>query len=75
MGVGEGGSMLKSQILQEHVAGSTENSGVLIPQPYKRAWDWRASLRADCEAEDLLRILRLGLAKEFGRALVEGIME
>lgn len=45
-------------------------SGVLVLRPgetnlagIKRGWDWRAGLPEDAKAEDVLRILRLGLAK------------
>ncbi|KAL1964526.1 hypothetical protein VTN77DRAFT_6823 [Rasamsonia byssochlamydoides] len=50
-------------------AGLESTSGVLVPRPgenladIKRGWDWRAGLAEDAKAEDVLRILRLGLAK------------
>jgi len=33
----------------------------------KRAWDWRKGLEKDAKGEDILRILRLGLAKDIAR--------
>lgn len=30
----------------------------------KRGWDWRTGMRKDATSEDVLKILRLGLAKE-----------
>lgn len=33
----------------------------------KRGWDWRKGLAKDAKGEDVLRILRLGLAKEIAR--------
>ncbi|KAL4814592.1 hypothetical protein BDW67DRAFT_165703 [Aspergillus spinulosporus] len=48
-------------------SGSAEGSGVLVPRdcektPLVRAWDWRAGLAEDTKGEDVLRMLRLGLA-------------
>lgn len=48
-------------------SGSAEGSGVLVPQdcektPLVREWDWRAGLPEDTKGEDVLRMLRLGLA-------------
>jgi len=36
----------------------------------KRAWDWRMGFSAESEPEELMRVLRLGLAKEVARAWV-----
>jgi len=33
----------------------------------RRAWDWRSGLKKGATAEDVLRILRLAIAKEVGR--------
>ena len=33
----------------------------------KRGWDWRKGLARDTKGEDVLRILRLGLAKDIAR--------
>lgn len=33
----------------------------------KRGWDWRKGLAEDTKGEDVLRILRLGLANEIAR--------
>lgn len=33
----------------------------------KRGWDWRKGLAEDAKGEDVLRILRLGLAKDIAR--------
>ncbi|EAU38580.1 conserved hypothetical protein [Aspergillus terreus NIH2624] len=51
--------------------GSTSSSGVLVPRmnegrrgrAQERGWDWRAGLPADVKGDDVLRMLRLGLAK------------
>ena len=36
----------------------------------KRAWDWRMGFNAESEPEELMQVLRLGLAKEVARAWV-----
>jgi len=62
-----GSSMLASQLKQ-----SMGSSGVLVKGNIKRGWDWRHGITAGTKAEDLLRILRLGLAKDLAKAwLVE----
>ncbi|KAL4994131.1 hypothetical protein BDV10DRAFT_11513 [Aspergillus recurvatus] len=48
-------------------SGSAEGSGVLVPRHSEktspeREWDWRAGLAEDAKGEDVLRMLRLGLA-------------
>jgi hypothetical protein len=62
-----GSSMLASQLKQ-----SMSTSGVLVKGSIKRAWDWRRGISAGMTGEDVLRILRLGLAKDLAKAwLVE----
>ena len=55
---------------------STESSGVLVGRTgndeSKRAWDWRIGLGKESTGEDVVRILRLGIAREVGRAFAEG---
>jgi hypothetical protein len=55
---------------------STESSTVLIRggtvDDTKRAWDWRKGFKKDAKGSDVIRVLRLGLAHEVGRAFVEG---
>lgn len=36
----------------------------------QRGWDWRAPFEKDLSAEKLIRVVRLALAKEIGRAWV-----
>ncbi|KAL4901782.1 hypothetical protein BDW74DRAFT_159504 [Aspergillus multicolor] len=48
-------------------SGSADGSGVLVPRASEktqteREWDWRAGLPEDTKGEDVLRMLRLGLA-------------
>lgn len=62
-----GSSMLASQLKQ-----SMSSSGVLVKGNIKRGWDWRRGVSASTTGEDVLRILRLGLAKDLAKAwLVE----
>lgn len=58
-----GSSMLASQMKQ-----SMSGSGVLAKGNLKRGWDWRKGIAAGTSGEELLRILRLGLAKDLARA-------
>lgn len=55
---------------------STESSTVLVKgggvDDVKRAWDWRKGFPRGAKGEDVIRILRLGIAKELGRAFAEG---
>ncbi|KAF2788674.1 hypothetical protein K505DRAFT_378735 [Melanomma pulvis-pyrius CBS 109.77] len=55
---------------------STENSGVLIRggnvDDAKRGWDWRKGMGKDATGSDVVRVLRLGIAREMARAFAEG---
>lgn len=55
---------------------STESSAVLVRGGHvddsKRGWDWRRGFSKGTSAEDVIRVLRLGIAKELGRAFAEG---
>ncbi|KAH8811679.1 hypothetical protein F5884DRAFT_750046 [Xylogone sp. PMI_703] len=54
-------SMVASQLKQSM-------SGSLPVGNVKRGWDWRSGLTASTTSADLLRMLRLGLAKDLARA-------
>lgn len=58
-----GSSMLASQLKQ-----SMGSSGVLVKGNIKRGWDWRENVSAGTTGDDVLRILRLGLAKDLAKA-------
>ncbi|KUJ18394.1 uncharacterized protein LY89DRAFT_706874 [Mollisia scopiformis] len=58
-----GSSMLASQLKQ-----SMSSSGVLVRGNIKRGWDWRNGISAGTSGDDLLRILRLGLAQSLAKA-------
>jgi hypothetical protein len=55
---------------------STESSAILVKggnvDDAKRAWDWRKGFSKDATGSDLIRILRLGIAKETARAYAQG---
>lgn len=60
-----GSSMFASQLQR-----SVSSSGVLVKGDIKRGWDWRRGLAAGTSGEDILQILRLGLAKDLARAWI-----
>ena len=68
-----GSSMFRSQSLNRNDTGasSASSSGVLVKAPVKRAWDWRANLQKDTPPDVVLRILRLGLAKDIARGWIQ----
>lgn len=57
-----GSSMLASQLKQ------SMGSSSMLKGNVKRGWDWRQAISASTTGEDVLRILRLGLAKDLARA-------
>ncbi|KAI9778940.1 MAG: hypothetical protein M1835_004806 [Candelina submexicana] len=53
---------------------SIGSSGVLVGgdgKEVKRGWDWRKGITREGKAEDVLRILRVGLAKELARGWID----
>jgi hypothetical protein len=56
-------SMISSQ--------QSNGSGLLLGGG-KRGWDWRDDLPHNVDGETIIRILRLGLAKELARAWIAG---
>ena len=60
-----GSSMLASQLHR-----SMGSSGVLVKGNIKRGWDWRRGVTAGVTGQEILQILRLGLAKDLARAWV-----
>lgn len=58
-----GSSMLASQLKQ-----SMGSGGVMVKSNIRRGWDWRKGVTASTSGDDVLRILRLGLAKDLAKA-------
>ncbi|EXF84844.1 nuclear pore complex subunit Nup85 [Colletotrichum fioriniae PJ7] len=56
-----GSSMLASQLHRSISVGSGSGSSLAKT---KRGWDWRSGLTAGASADDVLRILRLGLSRD-----------
>lgn len=64
-------SIIGNELLERSGSGPTSvgSSGVLVPRPgdqeagRARGWDWRAGLPGTTRGEDVLRMLRLGLAR------------
>lgn len=67
-----GSLMFKSQFTDKSSAApsSASSSGVLVKGPIKRGWDWRSALPKDTPPDRVLRILRLGLAKDIAKGWV-----
>jgi len=65
-----GSSMFKSQLSAGSGTGpsSASSSGILVKGSIKRGWDWRIGLQEDSPPDTVLRLLRLGLAKEIARS-------
>jgi hypothetical protein len=55
---------------------STEGSTVFVKggqvDDSKRGWDWRKGFPKGAKSEDIISVLRLGVAREIGRAFAEG---
>ena len=51
----------------EFGSGSGSRALVKPGKEKSRGWDWRKGLGKDAQGEDVLRILRLGLAKDIAR--------
>ncbi|RYN16936.1 Nucleoporin [Alternaria arborescens] len=55
---------------------STEGSTVFVKGGHvddtKRGWDWRKGFPKGAKSEDIIAVLRLGVAREIGRAFAEG---
>jgi hypothetical protein len=60
-----GSSMVASQLKR-----SMGNSGVMVQGNIKRGWDWRRGLSANTTSEDVLKILRFGLANDLAKAWI-----
>jgi hypothetical protein len=62
-------SMIGSQMLESGPPSrSMGSSGVLVSGNIKRGWDWRSGLPREVKGAEVLRELRLGLAKQLAMA-------
>lgn len=61
-------SMIGSSMMASQFHKSVTASGLLNKGNIKRGWDWRSGIKAGMAADDILRVLRLGLAKDLARA-------
>jgi len=74
-----GFSLVGSSMIEDHIEsfGSGSASGLTngkhedTKEPEKRGWDWRVGMKEGAKGEDVLRILRLGLAKDVARAWID----
>lgn len=73
-----GSSMLESET---NTGGTGSGSEVMVKKPnddgkvgggVKRGWDWRGLVGREVSGEEVLRTMRLGLAKEISKAWIEG---
>ncbi|KAL8942822.1 MAG: hypothetical protein Q9216_001437 [Gyalolechia sp. 2 TL-2023] len=77
-------SLIESSMMDSETRESTGSEGVMIDMvtdadgavarrdDVRRGWDWRKGVSADASGAELLRTMRLGLAREMARAWVEG---
>jgi len=61
-------SMIGSSMAASQLKHSMGSSGVMVKGNIKRGWDWRQGISASTKGDDLLRILRFGLAKDLAKA-------
>ena len=68
-------SLVGSSLLGSQNAELNDDSNVQMDErdTTERGWDWRAGVAKGAKGEDVLRILRLGLAKKVARSWAEGI--
>ncbi|KAL9031675.1 MAG: hypothetical protein Q9196_000307 [Gyalolechia fulgens] len=74
-------SLLEGSMMDSETRESTGSEGVMVDlvggavlgrDDTPRGWDWRQGVRADASGAELLRMLRLGLARDMARAWVDG---
>jgi hypothetical protein len=61
-------SMIGSSMHASQLKHSMGSSGVVVKGNIKRGWDWRQGISASTKGDDVLRILRHGLAKDLAKA-------
>ncbi|MCJ1280981.1 hypothetical protein MMC26_000299 [Xylographa opegraphella] len=74
-----GFSLIGSSMLEDHndasdsggANGLTNGTHERTTTPEKRGWDWRVGMKEGATGEDLLRMLRIGLAKDVAKAWID----
>lgn len=70
--------MIGNELLERTGSGATSigSSGVLVSRPgdVARGWDWRVGLPEAIKGEDVLRSLRLGLARGLSLGALGGCL-
>jgi hypothetical protein len=67
-GLGGSFSMAGSSMVASQLQRGLQESGLLSKGDIRRGWDWRERVRVGMGAEEVLRVLRLGLARDLARA-------
>lgn len=69
-------SLVGSSMFDSESSNDAANSKALVQsrEVRKRGWDWREGLSRDAKGDDVLRILRLGLAQDIARHWMNGAM-
>jgi hypothetical protein len=57
-----------SWMIASQMKDTMSSSGVMVKGNIKRGWDWRKNISAKTTGDDVLRILRHGLAKDLAKA-------
>lgn len=77
-------SLIESSMMDSETRESTGSEGVMVNMvenasgavvkhdEVRRGWDWRKGMSPDAGAADLLRMMRLGLARDMARTWIEG---
>ena len=61
-------SLVGSSMLDSASSAASGSKALIKPdKEERRGWDWRKGLEKDAKGEDVLRILRLGLARDIAR--------
>ena len=68
-------SLVGSSLLDSESIDTMSESRALVKskEPQKRGWDWRAGLEKDAKGEDIIRVIRLRLAKDLAKHWIRDI--
>jgi len=62
--------LIDSATMRQQARGGSEVSGAITKSTVKRAWDWRKGMEKDAVGQDVLKILRMGLAEEIAQTWI-----